>query len=74
MAPSKEPVARSEAPWPDAGVVETALAEALRSEASRNEPRADVLLALTRELEARRMARATNVVSLAARRDKGDGR
>jgi hypothetical protein len=50
--------------------VEEALAHAIRREADRDGgPRVDVLLALTRELEARRLAR-TNVVQLDTERAK----
>lgn len=54
--------------------VEAALAEAIRKEAGRSEARADVLLALTRELEARRLARAASNVVPLARKGREGGR
>ncbi|HMI87206.1 MAG TPA: hypothetical protein VK550_24100 [Polyangiaceae bacterium] len=65
-------MAHSEAPWPDADVVETALAYAIRKATDAGEW--ERVTQLAKELEARRLARATNVISIDARRDKGGGR
>jgi 2C-methyl-D-erythritol 2,4-cyclodiphosphate synthase len=53
----------------DADAIEGALANAL--EAATGEGRWHVVAQLARELEARRLARATNVVALGAKRREG---
>lgn len=70
LATAAEPPLRAPAPEvSETDLVEQALAEALRKEAARQDSRTDVLLALTRELEARRLARsAPNVVALGTRK------